>query len=587
MAGEYDQSKFRKISQQEQDTIRRLEKIFAELTTYRNVFAGQWEEAAILVDPDSRNTFYYGSYNFPGMKKTQQQVDATTALVLQQFCAISNSIITPRNRFWHGLCGDPYLMKQKDVAQYYEDVREILFRNRYRGSAGFEGQNFRKWKSTGAYGNSVMFIDCLDRRVNGERPGLRYRACPLGECFFAENHQGIVNTMVRWWRMTAQQCLEKFGEEWVPGQLWPALQQNLQTPYQFLHVVTPRDPNEYDPERLDAKGKRFASYYMSIEGKCLVAEEGGYRVFPYAVSRFEQMPNEVYGRGFIQLSLPSIKTLNAEKSMFLKVGHRAADPVLLTADDGLVGFDYTPGAMNKGGMNPQGQPLVAPLPVGNVQVSLEMMQEERGIIEQFGGTPLFKTLMQNPNMTATQVVEMLNERAMLVAPVMGREHAEYVNSLVPRELDLLSAMGCLPPMPPALKEAQGYYEVTDTSPLALQAKGASRQAAGMRVVDALRQISMDTQNPAVMDRVNVDNMAQDWMVDSDLPPGWINDDQQMAKIRQGRAQAQQAQQQIQAMPAQAAMVKANAVAAKAGVGQPAGQAQGAPPAGMPAEGAPA
>ena len=34
--------------------------------------------------------------------------------------------------------------------------------------------------------------------------------------------------------------------------------------------------------------------------------------------------------------LPSLKTLNLEKKIFLKQGHRAADPVLLINDDGLI-----------------------------------------------------------------------------------------------------------------------------------------------------------------------------------------------------------------------------------------------------------
>lgn len=571
---------FRNVSSAEEDIVRLVLKIFFELAIYRNVFAGQWEEAAALVDTDSRNTFYYGSYNFPGMKKAQLQVDATTALVVQQFIAIAISMVTPRNKLWHGLENpDPYVMKDPATRQYFDQVRDILFNYRYRSSANFEAQNYRKWKSTGVYGNAVVFVDELDRRgMRGEPAGLRYRACPLGECFFAENHQGVVNILVRWFRMTAQQAVERFGEEYLPPALRPALEQNMQTPFQFLHCVMPRDPNDYDPQRLDEKGMPFASYYVSMDGKCLMPEdrvtgkmEGGYRTFPYAVSRYEQMPNEGYGRGFIQLGLPSIKTLNAEKAIFLKTGHRASDPVYLTKDDGLVGFDQTPGALNPGSVNADGKPLVLTLPVGDVQITEKMMAEERGLIENFGLSSLFKFFLNNPNLKATQVVEMLNERGMLVAPILGREHAEYLSGLVPREIDLLSRMRgaggrpVLPPMPPRLKEAMGHYEVKDTSPLALQARGASRQAAAMRWIDMLKQIAMDTQNPAAMDKVNINNIAEDTGRDSDLPDRWINTDKQAQQIAAARAKAQQQEQAIQAMPAQAAMLKARAVQAKAGM----------------------
>ena len=556
----------RMISNREAEQVRRINKIFSELTTYRNVFAGQWEEGAILADPDSRNTFFYGSYNFPGMKKTQQQIDASTGLAVQQFCAIADSMITPRNRLWHGLESDDYVMQDRATREYFDQVRNILFDYRYRTASGFQGQNFRKWKSTACYGNSIVYIDPLDIRWSGGQPGLRYRAVPLGQCFFIENHQGIVVGLIRWWRMTAQQAVEKFGKEWLPPTLQPAIDQDLQTPYQFLHCVMPRDLDEYDPDRLDYKGMPFSSHYVSIEGQCLMAEESGYRVFPYAVDRYDQNPDEVYGRGPLQLALPGVKTTNAIKSMYLKVGHRAADPVYLTKDDGLVGFDQTPGAMNKGGVNEEGKPLVLTMPIGEIQWSEKMLAEERGITENFFLTPLFKTLMQNPNMTATQVVELINERAMLVAPTLGRQHSEFVGGLVPREIDILSRMRTngrpvLPPMPPRLREAQGHYQVTDTSPLALQAK-ASQAAGGLRTLDVAHQIAINSGDPSIYDHFEFDVMLPEIGNMNEMPERWSSSPQSLAAKRKNRQAAEQRQAAIAALPAQAQMVKAQAVAAK-------------------------
>lgn len=552
------------IGSEEEQLVRKILKLFYELTTYRNVFAGQWEEGAAIVDPDSRNTFFYGSYNFPGVKKTQQQIDMSAGRALQQFCAIADSLITPKNRLWHGLESDPYVMKDRATRAWFDDVRAAVFRERYRPQANFSGNNFRIWKNLGAFGNGVMFADCLDTRWHGGRPGLRYRACHLRECFWRENHQGIVTELIRWWRMTAAQCNEKFG--FVPPNLKPALDQNLQTPYQFLHCVTPRDPDEFDPARMDAKGMPFASHYVSIEGNCLMAEEGGYRTFPYAVTRYDQAPDEQYGRGPLQQCLPSAKTLNAEKATYLKIGHRHSDPIWFTQDDGLVGFDQTPGAINTGGVSADGKLLIQNAPVGDFTVSEKMLAEERSLIEDFFLTPLFKTLMQNPNMTATQVVELINERAMLVAPTLGRQHSEYAGNLVPREISLLQRMRIdgrpvIPPMPPRLREAMGYYEVTDTSPLALQAKS-SQAAGGLRTLDVAHQIAINSGDPSVYDHFEFDVMLPEIGEMNEMPTRWSASPQSLAAKRQNRARQAQVQQQIQTLPAQAAMVKAQAVAAK-------------------------
>ena len=81
--------------------------------------------------------------------------------------------------------------------------------------------------------------------------------------------------------------------------------------------------------------------------------------------------------------LPALKTLNAEKATFLKVGHRAADPTLLTFDDGLIDPTMKPGAVNKGGMSAtEGRPLIGILPTGQIQVTKEMMDEERALIKR-------------------------------------------------------------------------------------------------------------------------------------------------------------------------------------------------------------
>lgn len=569
----------RLISEREREEVSKVTKLFYELTTYRNIFAGQWEEAAGLLDPDSRNTFFYGSYNFPGQKRTQYQVDTSGALALQQFCAIADSLITPKNRLWHGVENDDdYLMKQRGVRAFYDQVRSQLFKFRYRTEGNFHGQNYRIWKSLGGYGNGIMFIDELDRRWHGGRPGLRYKSVPLGECFFAENHQGIVTVLIRWFRLTARQACEKFGEEWLPKPLWTALEKDLQTPFQFLHCVKPRDLDQYDPERLDHFGMPFSSHYVSVDGQCLVAPEGGFRTFPYAISRYDQMPGEVYGRGPAQLSLPGLKTLNAQKTVFLKTGHRAADPVLLTADDGLLSFDLRPGAQNAGGVTSDGKPLVHTLPVGDIAITEKMMLEERGLIENMFLTPLFKTLMQNPNMTATQVVELINERAMLVAPTLGRQHSEYAGSLVPREISLLSRMrdhrgqSLLPVPPPVLREAGVSFEVTDTSPLALQAK-ASQSAGALRTLDVANQIANSSGDTSVYDYFAMDRLIAKVGEINEMPIELTATPQEVAQKQKNRAAAQQREQAIQELPAKAAMIKAQAAASKA---PPIGSQPGAP-----------
>jgi hypothetical protein len=559
----------RQISTAEGDLVRAIMAEFTEMTIWRNTYAGQLEETAALLWPEHRNTFYYGSFNWPGMKKTQQQVDASGMLALHRFAAIADSLLTPANYQWHAIeANDDYVMKDRATRLYFAAVTQRLFKSRRNPIANFRGQNNANWSSLGAFGNASMYIDAFDgRNYHGAR-GPRYCAVPFGETFFGENHQGLVDRMIRWFRRTAYQAAQRWGDENLPPQLQEALKKNSQWPFNFLHCVKPR--NDYDPERLDAKGLPFSSHYVSIEGQCLMQAESGYRMFPYAVSRYMQAPREVYGRGPAQMVLPALKTLNAQKATFLKQAHRSVDLVLLGADDGLTNFDFRPGAYNRGGVNKDGKPLVHALPTGNIQIAKEMMAEERSLIDDMFLVTLYKVLSEHPNMTATQVIELVNEKGILVAPTLGRQETEYLGPMIEREIDVHTALGMLPPMPPRLKEARGEYQVVYTSPLALSQR-AGKAAGFMRVVETSKEIVNITQDPSYLDWANFDVALPAIARDQSVDEAWINSDRDIVAKRQNRAKQKQTEMAIQALPNQAAMISAQAKMAKAQPGVMPGQ----------------
>jgi hypothetical protein len=552
----------RVVSERETEVVTGILREFSQYQVRRSNFALQWEEVAQLILPTSKNTFFFQSYNSPGQKKTQQQVDASGALALHRFCAIADSLVTPRNMQWHGLQGDDYVMKDRACRLWFENTTKLLFRQRYSANANFAAQNYNNWQSLGAFGNSTMFVDKFDNRWSGGMQGLRYKSVPLGETFFGENHQGKVDRMIRWFRLTPYQAVQKWGIDRLPENLMGPLRQDSQWGYNFLHCVRPRT-DDYDPEAIDERSLPFQSFYVSIEGRCLMQPESGYRKFPFAVSRYDQTPGEVEGRGCAQIVLPALKTLNAQKVTFLKQGHRAADPVLLLNDDGLVGMDMRPGAQNKGGVSADGKLLVHTLPTGDIKISLEMMQEERGIVDDVFLVSLFKVLSEHPNMTATQVIELVNEKGMLVAPTLGRQHTEYVGGLVERELDLLADMRMLDPMPPRLREAMGHYEVTDTSPLSLAAS-AGKAAGFLRTVEQVRELVNVTQDQSLLDPFDFGTAIPEIARINNTPEAWMADPQAIAAKQKNRAQQMAKQQAIQAAPAQAAIIKARAVAAKSG-----------------------
>lgn len=527
-------------------------KEFEKLKGDRLNWDSHWREIAQRVWPMHHTMFN----NWPGLesrgnKRNEYILDSTAPQALQKFGAILDSLLTPRNQTWHRLKpSEDTLLRDRETKLWFDEVNRLIFKYRYSPQANFASQNQNVLQSLGAYGSGGMFIDRL-----ADRPGLRYKSVFLAELYFKENHQGIVDTVFRYYCLSARQAAQKFGEEKLPEQVKMAAEKRPDDKFWFIHAVMPRE--DVDPKRVDFKGMPYASYYISETGRAVVSE-GGYNSFPYATPRYNQAPNEVYGRGPAMDALPAIKTLNEQKKTQLKAGHRAVDPVLLAHDDGVLDdFSLAPGALNYGGVDANGRPLVQALKTGNYNIGLDMMDAERQVINDIFLVNLFQILVENPQMTATEVVERSKEKGMLLAPTVGRQHSEYLGPMIEREVDVLQEQGLLPPLPPALVEAQGDYTIEYDSPLS-RAQRAEEGAGIMRSLEFALQIVNVTQDPSVLDAFDFDEIMRGVTDQQGVPAKWMKSLDEVMQIREGRAQQAAQQQMIEAAPGAAAMTNAAA-----------------------------
>lgn len=528
---------------------------FGQVATLRSNFESTWQSIAETVFPSSSGTFNSRNpYYNQGARKQELMFDSTASIALGRFAAIIDSLITPRNSTWHRLTtNNPYLNKNREVKLWYEEATRLLFKYRYAPKANFASQNHRNYRGLGAFGTGAMFVDEL------KGGGLRYRAVPLGEIFIRENHQGLVDTVFRYFPLSVRQAVQKFGDA-TPECVRKKLANSPDADVMFLHVVKPRE--DLDPTRLDYKGMPFASFYVCVENKEMISE-GGYNTFPYAISRYFQGDGNVYGDSPALECFPAIRTLNEQKKTVLKQGHRTVDPVLLAHDDGVLdSFSMRPGALNFGGVSADGRPLVHALPVGNIAIGKELMDDERKDINDAFLVNLFQILTETPTMTATEVMERTREKGILIAPTIGRQNDEYLGPMIERELDQLASQGLLPPMPEILKEARGEYDIEYDSPLSRAAR--AEEASGlMRTVETALQIVNVTQDPEPLDHFEWDVIIPELSDINAVPERWRRDMKKIEAIRQGRSEAKQQQDEVNAAPGAAAMVKAAAVAKKA------------------------
>lgn len=512
-----------------------------------------WEDIARRVLPNYSSHFI-GQNRSPltdGAQLMSEMVDSTAALALGRFAAAMESMLTPRNSKWHTLIpSEKSLMQNREVRLWFEDATRLLFQYRYAASANFQSQKHEDYLMLGAFGTGNMFIDALQSR---KEKGLRYRAVHLGQCYFQENHQGIIDTNYRKFSLTARQAVEQFGEQ-VPEVIAKHASdpKRATTLHWFVHKVAPR--RDYDQDRVDVQGMEYESVYVSVTGKKTV-RQSGYHTFPYAISRYVTTPGELYGRSPAMMALPTIRSLNEMKKTILKQGHRTVDPVLLAHDDGVIdNFSMRPGAINSGGVNAEGRPLIHALPVGNLAVGDKMMEAERLTINDFFLVTLFQILLDTPQMTATEVLERTREKGALLSPTMGRQQSESLGPMIDRELDVLRELRLLPPMPQRLIDAKGDYTVQYDSPLSRMAR--AEEAAGfMRSLETALRFVEVTQDPSPLDYFNMDEIMPETMDIHAMPVRWRRGLEQVQQLRAQRAQQAQQKQLLEAAPAGAAMLK--------------------------------
>jgi hypothetical protein len=509
----------------------------------RGTWEQHWQEVAERVWPSMAEMT---GWRTPGEKRSEKIFDSTAQRALPRFAAAMDSMLTPATQQWHGLrTGIPELDDNVAVQRWCDNLRDILFRQRYAPTANFASQAFECYMSLGAFGTSALFVD--------EIPGvtLRYRAIALSELVIDLDHTGRVDTVYRCFQLTARQAMQIPGwESKLPRGIKSAAESRGNDMFEFVHCVKPN--GDYKAGRAGPQGMRYQSRYVSREGNVLL-DDSGYRSMPYAVGRYVTGPREIYGRSPAMEALADIKSLQEMEKTMLRMAHRMVDPPLILAEEGaLNAFSVRPNALNYGYLREDGTPLVQPIQSGgNLPIGIEMSDQKRKAVNDSFLVTLFQILVESPRvMTATEVLQRAQEKGALLGPTMGRQQSEFLGPIIDRELDLLSTSNSLPPPPPQLMEyimAGGEILPKYTGPLARLMK--SEEAAGiLRTIEAILPVAQASGDMAVLRRINADQAVKVIAEANNVPAKALRTDEELQAMDAAQAEAAQMQQLLAAAP---------------------------------------
>jgi hypothetical protein len=289
-----------------------------------------------------------------------------------------------------------------------------------------------------------------------------------------------------------------------------------------------------------------------IDDKLQISEKG-FREMPYLVPRWEKLVGEVYGRSPAWNALSDIRMINSMSETMIRAAQKEVDPPLLMADDGvLMPLQTFPSGVNIGGVDENGNPRVRPMVSGTrLDIGLEMMEQRRDSIRKAYFIDQFIEREGVQPLTATESLHRQENRLRLTGPQTRRLEDEYLSQLINRVYGIMDRRGLLPP-PPEVLDGQ-EIDIEYVSPIA-NTQRSQQLLSYQRWFNLIAPVAQV--NPEVLDILDSDDMARVGAEFSGVPQSSIRTTQEVALIREGRAQQQEAAAQQQAL-IQAADTAAN------------------------------
>jgi len=451
--------------------------------------------------------------------------DSTAIMAAYKMTSGIFSYLMPVGARWFQFAASDYELNQdKFIQQWLSMSTAAVHKEIWRSN--FQREMFIAIRSMIVFGTGVISVEEID----GE---LIFKSHHIGSMVFDDNNKGEIDTAYRQISYTARQAMQEFGIDSLSKGIRKAIDAGkLEEKFEFVHVCAPNE--DFSQFSLAATNKKIKSLYICINDKEIISL-GGFDELPYLVLRFSRVPGEIMGNGPAIELLPEIKMLNRMKRTFIEASEKQVDPPLIMEDDGVIGQPVTnPNGtiyIRPGAMVPQ------PLNTGvNVQLNAEIIAAQQQIVKEAFFNDLFQALAEHKNMTATEVVQRVEEKIVYVSPATTSLQNETFDLLITRVLNLLIKAKVIEPPPQELG-----LEIIYQGRLALAMSNIQTNA----IEATLAKWQPYAETTDVFANVDFDTSFRTSWLNSGAPAEGLTDYRKMLKEREEVKQMQQAQQQAE------------------------------------------
>ncbi|CAB4182835.1 Head-to-tail connector protein, podovirus-type [uncultured Caudovirales phage] len=520
---------------------KKLVKRHAALTSERSSWISHWQEISDYLLP--RSGRFFASDRNRGGKRHNSIIDSTGTRALRVLAAGLLAGMTSPARPWFRLSiKDTELADYDPVKRWLADVTMVMQQvfsrsNTYRALHSMYGE-------VGAFGTGAAILLPDYNNV------IHNYTLTTGEYCIATDYQGRVNTLYRQFEKTVGEIVREFGKENCSTTVQNMFNDgNLDNWIPLIHVIEPRADREYG--KTDAKNMAFKSCTFEGAGtpdKYL--RESGFKRFRALVPRWDVAGGDVYGNSPGMEALGDIKSLQQEQ---LRKGqgidYKTQPPLQVPTS-----LKNQPVSRLPGGLTYVDSPSASGAihSLWNVDIDLGDLREDIMDVRQrinqafFSDVFIMLATSQQTQMTATEVAERHEEKMLMLGPVLERLHNELLEPLIEMTFDTMIEAGIVPPAPQELHGVE--LDVEFVSMLAQ-----AQRAIGVNSVDRFTSSlgAIAAIKPDVLDKLDVDRWADHYADILGVPPDLIVPSDQVAMVRQSRAEVAQQKAMLEAGNVQA------------------------------------
>lgn len=508
--------------------IESFRKRHSALKKERSSWDSHWQDIAMYLKPRS-GRFTATEVN-DGKKKHGKIIDSTGPRALRILGAGLMGGATSPARPWFRLATpDSDLNDYYAVKNWLHDVQKIMMMvfqrsNTYRALHSM-------YEELGAYGTGCSVV------VEDFQEVIRHHPLTIGEYCLAQDDRGVVNTMYRDVVKTVAQVVGHFGIKNVSPTVKNLYDQgNLEAPVHLVHVIEPR--LDRDHRLRDNRNMPWRSAYFeygSDNQKFL--SDSGFREFPALAPRWTTISADTYGES------PGMEAIGDLRQLYQQqlrkgqgIDYMTNPPLQVPLELKGRKLDMLPGGTTYVNMQAQNGKIQSAFEVRlDLNHLLVDIQDVRERINSSFYTDLFMMIANSDRrqMTATEVAERHEEKLLMLGPVLERLHNELLDPLIDMTFTRLVEVGALPPAP---DELQGMDLRVEYVSMLAQAQRAVATNSIDRFVNNLGAVA--TIKPDVLDKFDSDRWADEYADMLGIDPAFIVPGEQVARIRESRAQAQ-------------------------------------------------